>query len=65
MNITKTTESTRQITTDITGLQEMLRTGRSTAEKIAQESGAVLRVGRRKMYFVPKIESYLESLTEV
>ena len=54
----------KKMTVDMDTLQSMLCVGRTAANRIAEESGAVLHVGRRKLYSVPKIERYIESLTE-
>lgn len=34
--------------------------GSYTVEKIAKEAGAVIKVGKRKLYIVNKIDEYLE-----
>lgn len=65
MNKTRQFQTDKQLTTDINGLQAMLGgTGRQTAKEIAQAAGAVLTIGRRKLYHIPKIENYLSNLTE-
>ena len=62
---TTDTEGTeRKLTVDIVGLQKLLSTGRATAQKIGDDAGASLKVGRRKLYNVAKIEKYLDTLTE-
>lgn len=50
------------ITVDIDGLQAMLCLGRASSEQIASAAGAVIRIGKRKVYHVGKIEAYMESL---
>lgn len=45
-------------------LMAKLNCGRCTAEKIAAEAGAKIKIGRRTLYHVGKIEKYLETLTE-
>ena len=50
------------LVTDIKGLMEMCGCGRGSAEKIAAEAKAVVRIGRRKLYKVDKINAYLDSL---
>ena len=64
MNKTKQFQTDRKLTTDIVGLQAMLGTGKQTAGEIARAAGAVLTIGRRKLYLIPKIEQYLSNLTE-
>ena len=53
----------QRITVDLTGLQAMTGMGRSTAERIAREAKACIKVGNRKLYKVDKINSYLDSLS--
>ncbi len=62
MRKTQYAETENRITVDLPQLQSMLCVGRATAEKIAREAGAVLRIGNRKLYKVDKINSYLDSL---
>jgi hypothetical protein len=50
----------KPITVDITGLQEMLSVGRNTADSIGEAAGAVIRIGKRKLYNVAKIEAYMD-----
>lgn len=57
-------ETGTKLTVDIIGLQKLLSTGRATAQKIGDDAGASLKVGRRKLYNVAKIEKYLDTLTE-
>jgi hypothetical protein len=57
-------ETVNRITVDISTLQSMLCVGRQSAVQIAKDAGAVLHIGRRTLYNVPKIEKYIESLTE-
>ena len=49
---------------DVEGLQEMLSIGRSTAAIVGEEAGAVVRIGRRKLYNVAKVAAYMDKLTE-
>lgn len=49
------------------GLPELmarLNSGRQTAEKVAAAAGAKIKIGRRTLYHVGKIEAYLDQLTE-
>lgn len=49
------------------GLPELmarLNSGRSTAEKVAAAAGAKIKIGRRTLYHVGKIEKYLDTLTD-
>ena len=62
---TNNTETDKKITVDINGLQSMLSMGRHSATKIGEDAGAVIRVGKRKIYNVRKIEEYMNKLSEV
>ncbi len=59
-----TYESENQITTDIVGLMKATGLGRANATKVATEAKAKIKVGRRSLYYLPKVTAYLESLTE-
>ena len=52
------------ITVDIYALTYMLGVGRNTALKVADEAGASLHIGSRKLYNVEKIKAYINKLTE-
>jgi len=58
-------ENDTKITVDINGLQNMLSVGKNTAYKIGEEAGAVVRLGKRKLYIVSKVESYISRKNEV
>ena len=58
-------ENANTLTVDITALQGMLSVGKNTADDIGEKAGAVIRIGRRKLYNVKKVEAYLEQITEV
>ena len=64
MRKTNTSENDNKIAVDINGLQSLLSVGRRTAERIGLESGAVIKIGRRTIYNVSKVESYLNQKTE-
>ena len=49
---------------DIVELQSMLTCGRGTAERIAKESNAKFKVGRRALYSVDKIQEYIDAQVE-
>ena len=46
-------------------LAAMLDCGRPTAVKIGEESGARVRIGRRTLYKVSAVESYLDRIAAV
>ena len=62
---TNVKENDTKITVDINGLQNMLSVGKNTAYKIGEEAGAVVRLGKRKLYIVSKIEDYINQKSEV
>lgn len=64
MNKTSTTKSDNKITVDTAELMNMLCCGKRTATSIGEKAGAVIKVGRRKLYSVKKVEAYLEKITE-
>lgn len=65
MHKTNAKETDTKITVDIIGLQNMLSVGKNTAYKIGEEAGAVVRLGKRKLYIVSKIEDYINRKREV
>lgn len=67
MNVTtakKVTVSTNDLTTDTPGLQTMLHAGRKTAVEIGTAAEAKITVGRRVFWNIPKIQKYLDFISE-
>lgn len=64
MNRTKTRETNQPIAVDIEKLCAMLSCGQATARKIGEEAQARIIIGRRVLYSVEKVTSYLDSLAE-
>ena len=64
MHKTKTSNSANKLTVDINGLQDILSVGKNTASQIGDKAGAVIRIGRRKLYIVDKVNDYMKSLAE-
>jgi hypothetical protein len=64
MHKTNIIDTDNKIAVDINGLQGMLSVGKNTAADIGEKAGAVIRIGRRKLYNVKKVEAYIEHLTE-
>ena len=60
---TKAFKTDEKITVDINGLQEMLSIGKNTAAQIGRDAGAVVEIGKRRLYNVEKIKRYIDSLT--
>lgn len=59
MKKTRDTVAEPKIAVDINGLREMLSIGETTARWIGEEAGAVIKIGRRKLYNVEKIKAYI------
>ena len=64
MNVRNRAESDNKIAVDIVTLQRMLNVGRNMADDIGKKSGAVFKIGRRKLFNVKKIEDYMDGLLE-
>lgn len=45
-------------------LREMLNCGRSIAEKIANDAGARVKIGKRVLWNVKKIDEHLEKISK-
>lgn len=65
MRKTTQMENENKLLVDINGLQAMLSIGRNTAATVGEKAGAVVRIGRRRLYNVAKVVGYLEQITEV
>jgi len=52
---------THKITVDTAELMGMLCCGEATARKVAAAAGATIKIGRRTLFSVPKIEAYIAS----
>ena len=52
------------ITIGLPELMARLNSGRQTAEKVAAAAGAKIKIGRRTLYHVGKIEAYLDQLAD-
>ena len=53
-----------KLAVDIVGLQGALGTGKATARRIAEEAGAVLTFGRRRLYNLRKVADYLDQVSK-
>ena len=62
----KTTERNidEPLTVDIEKLSAMLSCGYSTARRIGEQAQARIQIGRRVLYSVDKIRSYISCMTE-
>lgn len=59
MRKTNYIETENKVTVDIVGLQALLSCGIITAKQIAEEAGAVVQIGRRKLYNVEKVKKLI------
>lgn len=59
-----TMQKVEPVATDFKGVQTMFSCGRTTAEKIAKESGAEFRIGRKRMYSISKLNEYKDRMTD-
>lgn len=64
MNKTNVAKSDYKISVDVGGLMDMLSTGKNTAREVGEKAGAVIRIGRRKLYNVAKVQAYIDSITD-
>lgn len=64
MRIRERKEHSARMAVDLPELQAMLSCGRTTAVKIAKESGAGFKIGARRLYSVDRIRAYMDKLTE-
>lgn len=62
MRKTSNNDCDNKITVNLKELQTMLSLGRHSADKIGTEAGAVVRIGKRKVYNVEKIQNYINSI---
>ena len=64
MNKTNVSEVENKMAVGIDQLQTMLGVGRNTADKIGKDAGAVIHIGRRKLFNVNKVQAYLDQKAE-
>ena len=64
MRKTKTTDVKEKVAVNINQLQAMLGCGKATANKIGEDAGAVIRIGKRKLFSVNKVRAYIDHKTE-
>ena len=53
-----------KLAVDTNGLQNLLDCGRATAVEIGRQAGARIEVGKRLLWNVSKVQSYIDSLAE-
>lgn len=59
---TKKFDTANKMYINITELQAMTSLGRTTATKLGKAAGAERRIGKRLLYSVERIKSYIEAL---
>lgn len=65
MNKRQKIDTPNKLAVDLNELRAMLSLGRNNAAELGEKAGAVIRVGRRKLYNVKKIERYINTISEV
>lgn len=60
MRKTRNLETDCKLMIDINELSAMLSCGKATARRVGEEARARMKIGRRVLYSVKKIESYIE-----
>ena len=50
------------ITVDIVGLMTLLSCGRLTAKNVADQAGASIKIGKRRLYNVQKVREYISQV---
>ena len=63
MNPTQKAETVFRLAVDIRTLMKMLCSGQVTAERVAEEAGATVKIGRRRLYNVHKVQEYLDRIS--
>ena len=64
MRKTNTAFNDNMLAVNTIQLQESMGVGRYTAERIGKEAGAVIHIGRRKLFNVKKVQEYLDQKAE-
>lgn len=64
MRKTKHSDAINRLAVDINELAAMLSCGKATARKIGESAGAKMKIGRRVLYSINKIENYIENVSE-
>lgn len=60
----KITENSTRMCVTRTELPELLGCGQYTADKISRKAGARIKVGKRVLVYLPKLEEYLKEVTD-
>lgn len=47
----------------IDALAEMIGVGRNSAAEIGEKANAIIRIGRRKLYNVARVQAYIDGIT--
>ena len=63
MNPTTRKQSSSKITIDTPELMQMLTCGRVTAVEVGTRAGARIKIGKRVLWNVGKIQAYLDSIS--
>lgn len=63
MRTTQKREAQNKICVDVNELAAMLSCGTTTARKIADEAESVIKINRRTLYNVNKVQRYVDSMS--
>lgn len=61
---TNVIDTSTKITVDLPTLAGMLGVGKTTAIRVGKEAKAVIKIGRRTLYNVAKVQAYMEGLSK-
>lgn len=63
MNATRKTTTPKKITVTTDELQEMLGCGRESAVRVGESAEARVKIGRRVLWNLSKIQSYIDNMS--
>lgn len=64
MNISKRTENVEIVLVDLKSLSKMLGVGLAKAKNLGEDAGALVQLGRRRLYNVQKVKEYVYSIAK-
>ncbi|MBR0452228.1 MAG: hypothetical protein IJI78_09575 [Oscillospiraceae bacterium] len=63
MRKTTKSENNNKLAVDVITLAQMLECGTQTARQIGEDAGATIRIGRRVLFNVQRVQEYLDSIS--
>lgn len=64
MNVVKTEKNIDIILVDVKALSKMLGIGVTKAKNIGEDAGALVQLGKRRLYNVEKVKEYVYSIAK-